>query len=84
MLCETIYKKHNIYYFLLNLLYFIYIIIKYIQFISNNKNLVTSKKNGHLYWKWKNNYDFYFLMFYLIFLSPLLYAIMFFYLDYLH
>jgi hypothetical protein len=82
ILSETIYKKNNIYYLLLNLIYFIYVIIKYIQFISNNNNLITSKKYGHLYWKWKNNFNYYFYFFIFIFniftYIPLFYGIMFF------
>jgi len=39
ILCESIYKKYNIFYFLLNLIYFIYVMIKYIQFISYKNNL---------------------------------------------
>ena len=80
ILCENIYKKYNIFYFLLNLIYFIYVIIKYIQFISKN-NLITSKKYGHLYWKWKENFNNYFYFIILIFnifaYMPLNYGVMF-------
>lgn len=62
ILCESIYKKYNIINFLLNFIYFIYVIVKYIQFISKN-NLVTSKKYGHLYWKWKNDFNYFFYFF---------------------
>lgn len=81
ILCESVYKKYNIFNFLLNCIYFIYVIVKYIQFISKN-NLVTSKKYGHLYWKWKKNFNNYFYLFILIFnifvYIPLFYGIIFF------
>ena len=81
ILCQSIYKKYNIFYFLLNFIYFIYVIIKYIQFISKN-NLVTSKKYGHLYWKWKENFNHSFYLFVLIFnifvYMPLFYGLIFF------
>jgi len=82
VLCENIYKKYNIFYFLLNLIYFIYVIIKYIKFISNKNNLITSKKYGHLYWKWKENFNHYFYVIMIIFnvfaYMPLNYGLIFF------
>ena len=81
ILCESIYKKYNIINFLLNFIYFIYVIVKYIQFISKN-NLVTSKKYGHLYWKWKNDFNYFFYLFIFtinIFVyMPLFYGLIFF------
>jgi hypothetical protein len=82
ILCENVYKKYNIFNFLLNCIYFIYVIIKYIQFISYKNNLVTSKKYGYLYWKWKNDFNYYFYFFILTFnifiYMPVFYGIIFF------
>lgn len=82
ILCQNIYKKYNILYFLLNLVYFIYVIIKYIKFISYENNLITTIKYGHLYWKWKEDFNYYFYFFILtlnIFAyMPLFYGIIFF------
>lgn len=81
LLC-TIYNKFNILYFMLNLLYFIYVIIKYVQFISNSNNLITNVKYGHLYWKWKLNFNYIFYLLIFIFnifiYIPLNYALLFF------
>jgi hypothetical protein len=82
ILCEKVYKKYNIFTFLLNFIYFIYVIVKYLQFIASKNNLVTSKKYGHLYWKWKEdfNYIFYFilLIFNIFIYMPLFYGLIFF------
>ena len=82
ILCESIYKKYNIFYFLLNFIYFIYVIVKYIKFISYKNNLITTKKYGYLYWKWKKNFNHFFYLFVLIFnifvYMPLFYGLIFF------
>ncbi len=81
ILCQNIYQKYNIFYFLLNLIYFIYVIIKYLKFISDKNNLITSVKYGHLYWKWKKDFDhpYYFLItiFNIFVYMPLLYGTIF-------
>jgi hypothetical protein len=41
----------NTFYALFNLLYLIYLFNVYFNFITNG-NLITSTKNGHLYWPW--------------------------------
>ena len=63
LLC-VVYHKFNVYYVALNMIYFVYVIIKYFDFITHEKKLVTTVKNGHLDWKWKNyfNYVFYFII----------------------
>jgi hypothetical protein len=71
-LIKYVYYKPNIFSFenfnlpilVLNGLYFIYFIIKYIRFLSNNE-LVTSinkKSNNHLKWPWIQYYSSYFYL----------------------
>ena len=80
LLC-VVYHKFNIYFVGLNVIYFIYVIVKYIDFVIHEKNLVTNVQNGHLYWKWKDdfNYHFYFmiLLFNIFMYLPTNYAFMF-------
>ena len=45
------FKNYNLPVFILNFLYFIYLIITYIRFIKN-ESLVTGTLNGHLSWPW--------------------------------
>lgn len=52
-------KKNNIYINLLNLLYFIYFITKYYDFL-NSKEVVTHVNNKHLNWNWIKYFNFYF------------------------
>lgn len=70
---KMIYLKPNIFSFydysiyvtILNLLYFIYLIVNYLRFISNN-SLITSTKYGHLHWQWLSYFN---PIFYLILLA---------------
>ena len=45
------FKNYNLPVFILNFLYFIYLIVIYIKFIKN-ESLVTGTLNGHLSWPW--------------------------------
>jgi hypothetical protein len=70
---KLIYYKPNIYTYtnfnlpvaILNFSYFIYLFLIYYQFITKEKNLITSTKNGHLDWPWIKYYNpvFYLILF---------------------
>lgn len=63
-LIKYFYYKPDVFNFvgLLNLLYFIYFVIIYITFLSNDK-LITTSKHGHLSWSWIKYYNVFFYLF---------------------
>ena len=80
------FKNFNLPVALLNILYFIYFIVIYITFLSN-ETLITSTKNNHLSWPWikySNSYFYLFLFAINIFyLFKFEYALIFFLITYL-
>lgn len=56
---SLIFGKHNIFISLINLIYYIYVIIRYNTFLTSEK-LITTVINNHLHWRWTDYFSFYF------------------------
>lgn len=56
---------------IINILYIIYSIERYYNYINNTELLTTVNNDGHLYWKWKENfnYNYYHLYMFLIIIN---------------
>ena len=81
-LLETIfYKKWSSISGLINLLYFGYVGKTYNDYLKNPKNIITKVYDNHLYWNWKNyfNYIWYFivLIYNIFYYFPLFYGTIF-------
>ena len=78
-------QNYNLPIFILNILYFIYFIVVYIRFLSNEK-LITSTKNNHLKWPWiQYSNPYYYLVLFginIFYLFQFKYAFVFFIITY--